>query len=83
MFYVKRTKIVPLDLYLFIDYEFLGYWIMGDGTKAGNAIYLQTQSFTVEECVFIISVLKYKFNLNCNIHMQRKQPTIYIAKSNK
>ena len=56
---------------------------MGDGTKAGNAIYLQTQSFTVEECVFIISVLKYKFNLNCNIHMQRKQPTIYIAKSNK
>ena len=84
MFYVKRTKIVPLDLYLFIDYEFLGYWIMGDGTKAGNAIYLQTQSFTVEECVFIISVLKYKFNLNCNIHMQRKQPTIYIsAKSMK
>ena len=54
MFYVKRTKIVPLDLYLFIDYEFLGYWIMGDVTKAGNAIYLQTQSFTVEECVFII-----------------------------
>ena len=51
---------------------------MGDGTKAGNAIYLQTQSFTVEECVFIISVLKYKFNLNCNIHMQRKQPTIYM-----
>ena len=84
MFYVKRTNIVPLDLYFIIDYEFMSYWIMGDGTKAGNAIYLQTQSFTVEECVFIISVLKYKFNLNCNIHMQRKQPTIYIsAKSMK
>ena len=84
MFYVKRTKIVPLDLYFLIDSEFMSYWIMGDGTKAGNAIYLQTQSFTVEECVFIISVLKYKFNLNCNIHMQRKQPTIYIsAKSMK
>ena len=84
MFYVKKTKIVPLDLYEIIDYEFLAYWIMGDGSKAGNAIYLQTQSFSVEECVFIISVLKYKFNLNCNIHMQRKQPTIYIsAKSMK
>lgn len=84
MFYVKRTKIVPLDLYEIIDYEFLAYWIMGDGTKAGNAICLQTQSFTVEECVFIISILIHKFNLNCNIHMQRKQPIIYIsAKSMK
>ena len=50
----KVKKIVPLDLYEIIDYEFMAYWIMGDGTKAGNAIYLQTQSFTVEECVFII-----------------------------
>ena len=79
MFYVKRTKIVPLNLYEIIDYEFLAYWVMGDGTKAGNAIYLQTQTFTVEECVLIISILIHKFNLNCNIHMQRKQPTIYIS----
>ena len=79
MFYVKNTKIVPLNLYEIIDYEFLAYWIMGDGTCRGNAILLQTQSFTVEECVFIISVLIHKFNLNCNIHMQRKQPTIYIS----
>ena len=63
MFYVKKTKIVPLDLYEIIDYEFLAYWIMGDGSKAGNAIYLQTQSFSVEECVFILSVLIHKFNL--------------------
>ena len=57
---------------------------MGDGTKNYKGLSLQTQSFTIQECVFIISVLKYKFNLNCNIHMQRKQPTIYIsAKSMK
>ena len=57
---------------------------MRDGSKAGNAIYLQTQSFTVKECVFIISILIHKFDLICNIHMQRKQPTIYIsAKSMK
>ena len=52
---------------------------MSDGSKAGNAIYLQTQSFTVKECVFIISILIHKFDLKCNIHMQRKQPTIYIS----
>lgn len=79
MFYVKGVKIVPLNLYELIDYEFLAYWIMGDGSRAGNAIYLQTQSFSVKDCVFIISVLIHKFNLNCNIHMQRNQPTIYIS----
>ena len=79
IFYVNRKKIVPLDLYEFINYEFLAYWIMGDGSKSGNAIILQTQSFTVKECVFIISILIHKFNLDCSIHMQRKQPTIYIS----
>jgi LAGLIDADG DNA endonuclease family len=52
---------------------------MGDGTKHNKALTLQTQSFTVKEVVFIISVLIYKFNLKCSLHMQRNQPTIYIA----
>jgi LAGLIDADG DNA endonuclease family len=51
---------------------------MGDGTKSGTGLTLQTQSFTVKECVFIISILMYKFNLKCSIHMQRNKPTIYI-----
>jgi LAGLIDADG DNA endonuclease family len=51
---------------------------MGDGTNSGTGLTLQTQSFTVKECVFIISVLMYKFNLKCSIHMQRNKPTIYI-----
>jgi len=79
MFYVKKVKIVPLNLYEIMDYEFLAYWIMGDGSKAGKGLYLQVQSFTLQECVFIISVLIYKFDLICNIHMQRNQPTIYIS----
>ena len=52
---------------------------MGDGTKAGNGLYLQTQSFSIKDCVFIISVLIYKFDLECNIHMQRNKPVIYIS----
>jgi hypothetical protein len=51
---------------------------MGDGTKSGTGLTLQTQSFTIKEVVFIINVLIHKFNLDCNIHMQRNQPTIYI-----
>jgi heme/copper-type cytochrome/quinol oxidase subunit 1 len=79
MFYKNGVKIVPLNLFELITYEFLAYWIMGDGSKAGNGLYLQTQSFEIKECVFIISVLIYKFDLICNIHMQRNQPTIYIS----
>ena len=52
---------------------------MCDGTRSGKGITLQTQSYTVKECVFIISILIYKFNLKCSIHMQRNQPTIYIS----
>ena len=62
-----------------MTYEVLAHWIMCDGTRSYNAIVLQTQSFTVKECVFIISILIHKFNLNCSINIQRNQPTIYIS----
>ena len=52
---------------------------MGDGTNNNKGLSLQTQSFTIQECVFIISVLIYKYNLKCSIHMQRNRPTIYIS----
>ena len=48
-------------------------------TKHGTGISLLTRSYTVKECVFIISILIHKFNLNCSLHMQRNQPTIYIS----
>ena len=74
---IKRKKIIPLDLYYLLDYEALAYWIKGEGTKSGTCLTLQTQSFTVKECVFIISLLMYKFKIKCSIHMQRNKPTIY------
>lgn len=53
---------------------------MSDGSYSkGGGLYLQTQSFTIQECVFIMNVLIIKFNLNCTLHLQRKQPTIYIS----
>jgi NADH-ubiquinone oxidoreductase chain 4 len=79
IFYMKKTKIVPLDLYNMLTYEALAYWIMGDGTKTGKGLTLQTQSFTLKECVFIISILIHKFDLKCSIHMQRNLPTIYVS----
>lgn len=79
LFYVEGQKRVPLDLYNMLTYEALAHWIMGDGTKVNKGLTLQTQSFSIQECVFIVSVLIYKFNLKCSIHLQRNQPTIYIS----
>ena len=83
LFYQEGKKVVPLDLYNMLTYEALAHWIMGDGTKVNRGLTLQTQSFTIKECVFIISILIHKFNLKCSIHLtgvkQRKQPTIYIS----
>jgi hypothetical protein len=79
MFYVNNIKRVPLNLYEFLTFETLAIWICCDGTKAHKGIILQTQSFTIREVTFIISILIYKFDLKCSIHMQRNQPTIFIS----
>ena len=62
-----------------MTYEVIAHWICCDGTKTGTGIVLQTQSFTVKECVFLINILMHKFNLKCNIYTQRKLPVIYIS----
>ena len=79
IFYHKNVKIVPLDLYNLLTYKALAHWICCDGTKTYRGLTLQTQSFSVKQVVFIVSILIYKFNLKCSIHMQRNQPTIYIG----
>jgi hypothetical protein len=79
IFYKKKVKIVPANLFDILTYEVLAHWICGDGTHTFNGITLQTQSFTLQEVVFIINVLIVKFDLKCSIHYQRGSPTIYIS----
>jgi hypothetical protein len=50
---------------------------MGDGTY-NSGVRIQTDSFTVEEIVFIINILIIKFNLDCSLHYQREKPILYI-----
>lgn len=50
---------------------------MGDGTY-NSGVRIQTESFTVQEVVFIMNVLMIKFNLECNLHTQRGYPILYI-----
>ena len=41
--------------------------------------YLNTHSFTVEECVRLINVLIIKFDCECSLHFERGLPKIYIS----
>lgn len=50
---------------------------MCDGTY-NSGVRIQTDSFTVDEVIFIINVLIIKFNLDCSLHYQRGNPIIYI-----
>jgi len=77
-FYVKGKKIVPLDLYDLLTYRGLAHWIMGDGQTSKGGMYLNTQAFTLKECVLIINVLILKFDLNPKLHRQRNQYLIYM-----
>jgi hypothetical protein len=81
LFYKNKVKIVPNNLYDILTYESLAHWLCCDGTKLNNSIVLQTQSFTIQEVVFIINVLIVKFDIHCTIHMQRNQPILYIKSS--
>ena len=79
IFYKGRVKIVPENLYDLLNYESLAHIIMGDGSYSkGGGLTLNLQSFLVKELIFIINILKIKFNLDCLLHKSRHQYAIYI-----
>ena len=79
LFYVKGIKIIPANLGELITTRGLAYWAMDDGNKTGTGFRLNTQSFTKDENLFLIKILKDKFDLDCTLNISNKiQYRIYI-----
>lgn len=80
IFYRTKIKIIPEELYNWLNWECLSFWIMGDGAYTGGGITLNTQSFTLIDQIRLINMLNLKLNLDCSLHKTRHQWVIYIKK---
>jgi len=56
------------ELYHYIDGLVLAYWIMSDGVSNKYGLRICKDSFSLNEVVLLINILKIKFYLNCTIH---------------
>ena len=73
LFYDNSTckkKIIKPDLFHYMNYITLAYWIMGDGSKLGNGIILCTDSFTLKEVILLMNILKIKFDVDSSLHFR-------------
>lgn len=75
-----KIKIIKPELYDYLDYITIAYWIMGDGAKKNKGITLCTDSFSFKEVVLLMNILKIKYNINSSMHIEKHKPRIYINK---
>jgi hypothetical protein len=80
LFYNNGKKFIPLNVGELLTPIGLAYRSMDDGSRHSDVtgFYLNTQSFTKEENMFLIKILKDRFNLDCTIQKDRKNYRIYI-----
>ena len=68
LFYINGIKVVPTALEIFmIFFLTLTIWISDDGGGISSGVKLSTHSFTESEVLFLIQLLKSKFNLDCTM----------------
>lgn len=84
-FYKDSVKIVPDDLPLWLTPRSLGLWIMDDGSlNKGVNLRLQTDSFTEQENIKLLDIMKINFNVNGNVReYMRKDKKYYFLSFNK
>lgn len=76
----NNKKTIKSELYDYLDFIVLSYWIMGDGAKKNKGITICTDSFSCKEIITLMNILKIKFDINSSIHKEKDKYRIYINK---
>lgn len=66
LFYENGTKKIPLNIGDLLTPKSLAYWLMDDSFKHSSGLSICTESYSEQEVLLLISILKEKFNLECN-----------------
>lgn len=80
--YVNGRKCIPKSIDQYLTPLALAIWIMDDGAKVGKGFKFSTNSFTYDECIYLIHVLYKNFNLKASVQSAgtKDQYIIYIWK---
>lgn len=80
-FYRDKVKVIPNNIFFYLLTPIaLAHWIMGDGAVLNKGLVLCTDSYTLQEVVKLVNVLKIKFDINCTIQgIKNYRPRIYVG----
>jgi len=80
--YVNGRKCIPKSIDQYLTPLALAIWIMDDGAKVGKGFKFSTNSFTYDECIYLIHVLYKNFNLKASVQSAgtKDKYIIYIWK---
>jgi hypothetical protein len=76
----SKTKKIKIEIFDYLDYISIAYWIMGDGAQKNKGITLCTDNFSFQDVILLMNILKIKYDINTTIHIEKNKPRIYINK---
>lgn len=81
IFYKNQIKQVPPNIAEYLTPIALAIWIMDDGTKSSKGLKLCTNCFSYSDCLLLVDVLYFNFQLKSSIQSAgNNQYIIYIWK---
>ena len=68
LFVKEGVKTIPNNIADILSAQSLAFWCMDDGSISESGFYLNTHSYSFNEQIILQNALKYKFNIDTNIH---------------
>ena len=77
----RLVKQISPELFHYMNYIVLAYWIQGGGSKQKKGLEISTQGYTLKEVILLANILRIKFNLDPKIQLSRPDQSIYRNRS--